>query len=289
MLMPHTPQGNRALVVEGGAMRGVFAAGVLDAFMQANFYPFDFVIGVSAGATAALNYLSGDYERTYKVFSSHGTRPEFINFRRALSGGHLTDIKWLMTESMRDMELDKDTFQARGIPLYVVSTRIRDGKPCYSEVFTDNLHPVLSATCAIPIAYRDYPEVKGMAMADGGLSDSIPVETAYAWGARDITVILSQQHGYRKRPASPLFANLVLRKQPALARATRQRYDHYNKSLDFIDAPPEDSQLRLIAPGKEFRVSRLSRSPRSLETGYQHGKRAGEKFLHAIQARKTKP
>jgi predicted patatin/cPLA2 family phospholipase len=289
MLIPHTPQGNRALVVEGGAMRGVFAAGVLDAFTQADFYPFDFVIGVSAGSTAALSYLSGDYERTYKVFSSHGTRPEFINFRRALTGGHLTDIKWLLTESMREMALDHATFEARGIPLYVVSTRIRDGKPCYSEVVTDNMHPVLSATCAIPIAYRSYPEIKGMAMADGGLSDSIPVETAYAWGARDITVILSQRHGYRKRPANPLFANLVLRKQPALARATRQRYDHYNKSLDFIDAPPEDSQLRLIAPGREFRVGRLSRNARSLEKGYQHGKRAGENFIRAYQQRKVIP
>lgn len=285
MLMPHVPHGNRALVVEGGAMRGIFAAGVLDAFIEADFYPFDFVIGVSAGSTAALSYLSGDYERTFNIFSRQGISPEFINFRRALTGGHLTDIKWLLEETLREVELDQETFKTRGIPLYVVSTRIRDGKPCYSEVSAENMCPVLSATCAIPIAYREYPKLRGMAMADGGLSDSIPVETAYSWGARDITVILSQGHGYRKRPANRMFANTVLRKQPALAKATRQRYSHYNKSLDFIDAPPEDSRIRVIAPGPEFRLSRLSRNLEALKRGYLHGKQKGKAFVHSLTAR----
>jgi predicted patatin/cPLA2 family phospholipase len=283
MLMPHKPGGKRALVVEGGAMRGIFAAGILDAFIEQDYYPFDFVIGVSAGSTAALSYLSGDYQRTYKVFQSHATRKEFINFRRALTGGHLTDVKWLMEESARDEVLNEEGFLQRGIPLYVVSTRIRDGKPCYSEITLDNLGHVLPATCAIPIAYKDYPKVKGMAMADGGLSDSIPVETAYSWGARDITVIVSQRHGYRKRPANRMFANLVLRKQPALARATRQRYDHYNRSLDFIDSPPEDCAVRLLAPGPEFKVGRLCRNTRLLRNGYLHGRTVGRQFIKAAQ------
>lgn len=282
MIMPHKPEGRRALVVEGGAMRGIFAAGVLDSFILEQFYPFDFVVAVSAGSTAALSYLSGDYQRTYKVFQSHALRPEFINFRRALTGGHLTDIKWLLEQSAKDVAMDETLFKERGIPLYVVSTRIRDGKPCYSEITTDNMGHLLPATCAIPIAYRDFPSVKGMAMADGGLSDSIPVETAYQWGARDITVILSQSHGYRKRPANKMFANLVLRKQPALARATRHRYDHYNRSLDFIDTPPDDCKVRLIAPGREFRVSRLSRNGNSLRRGYLHGKHVGEEFLKIL-------
>ncbi|WP_241972318.1 patatin-like phospholipase family protein [Aliidiomarina soli] len=283
MLMPHKPKGKRALVVEGGAMRGIFAAGVLDAFIQADFYPFDFVIGVSAGSTAALSYLSGDFQRTYKVFQSHATRPEFINFRRALTGGHLTDVRWLIEESAKDEVLDEAMFLRRGIPLYVVSTRIRDGKPCYSQIDLDNLGHVLPATCAIPLAYRDYPKVKGMAMTDGGLSDSIPVETAYAWGARDITVILSQSHGYRKRPANKTFMNLVLRKQPALARATKDRYQHYNRSLDFIDEPPADCNMRMLAPGPEFKVGRLSRNGLRLRKGYLHGKHVGEKFIAQVK------
>lgn len=285
MLLPHKPSGTRALVVEGGAMRGIYAAGVLDAFIAANFYPYDFVIGVSAGSTAALSYLSGDYQRTYRVFQSHATRPEFINFRRALTGGHLTDVRWLIEESAKDEALNEQAFLQRGIPLYVVSTRIRDGKPCYSQIDLDNLGHVLPATCAIPIAYRDYPQVKGMAMTDGGLSDSIPVETAYNWGARDITVILSQSHGYRKRPANKTFMNLVLRKHPALARATKDRFRHYNSSLDFIDNPPKDCTMRVLAPGPEFKVGRLSRSGSKLRTGYLHGKHQGEDFV--AQARRT--
>lgn len=279
MMMPHKPEGRRALVVEGGAMRGIFAAGVLDAFIAEQFYPFDFVVAVSAGSTAALSYLSGDYQRTYKIFQSHALRPEFINFRRALTGGHLTDIKWLIEQSAKDVEMNEALFLERGIPLYVVSTRIRDGKPCYSEITTDNMGHLLPATCAIPVVYRDFPTFKGMAMADGGLSDSIPVETAYHWGARDITVILSQSHGYRKRPANKMFANFVLRKQPALARATKRRFDHYNRSLDFIDTPPDDCTVRLIAPGREFRVRRLSRNGNALRRGYLHGKHTGEDFL----------
>lgn len=284
MLLPDKPQGGRALVVEGGAMRGIFAAGVLDAFIEADFYPFDYVIGVSAGSTAALSYLSGDYQRTYKVFLSHATRPEFINFRRALTGGHLTDVRWLIEESVKDVALDEAAFIKRAIPLFVVSTRIRDGKPCYSQIDLDNMDHVLSATCAIPIAYRDYPKVKGMAMTDGGLSDSIPVETAYNWGARDVTVILSQRHGYRKRPANKTFMNLVLRKQPALARATRARYQHYNRSLDFIDSPPPDCEVRVLAPGADFKVGRLSRNGARLRLGYLHGRHQGEAFVKQMRA-----
>ncbi|MCC5878520.1 MAG: patatin family protein [Idiomarina sp.] len=283
MLLPHKPSGHRALVVEGGAMRGIFAAGVLDAFIQADFYPFDYVIGVSAGSIASLSYLSGDYQRTYKVFQSHATKPEFINFRRAMTGGHLTDVKWLLEESVRDVAMNEHVFVERGIPLYVVCTRIRDGKPCYSEITLDNMGHLLPATCAIPIAYRDYPNVKGMAMTDGGLSDSIPVETAYKWGATDITVILSQSHGYRKRPANKTFMNLMLRSQPALARATRSRFDHYNRSLDFIDSPPDDCTVRMLAPGKEFKVGRLSRNTASLRRGYLHGKKVGEQFVNCYQ------
>lgn len=280
----------QALVVEGGAMRGIFAAGVLDAFLANDYLPWDFTVGVSAGSTNLIGYLAGDYGRNYRVITDHACRPEFINWRRFLRGGHLCDVRWLWQQSYADVWLNLERFHQQAIPLWVATTAINSGEPRYYQIDRNNLHDVFTASCSIPIAFRDYPQIEGEPMTDGGIADSIPVRWAYEQGARDITVVLSKPHGFRKKPGRfPGLIRPLIGKHPALYEAVRTRPDRYNDTLDFIDNPPDDCRVRVIAPPEDFPVGRLTTDADKLDKGYRQGMRTGSDYLTEAGLEKPLP
>ncbi|MFQ1709962.1 patatin family protein [Aeromonas veronii] len=265
-----------ALVVEGGAMRGIFASGVLDAFIEHDYRPFDFAIGVSAGATNLLAYLASQHGRSHEILTKLACSQQFMDPLRFAKGGNLVDIHWLWNTSCRKYPLDIPAYRETGIPFYAVVTNTLTGKAEYIRVKPENMNEVLPASCAIPLASHEYPEVHGVPMTDGGVADSIPVIEAYRRGARHLTVILSEPLGYRLKPMPfPWMIRTLLKTRPALAQALEQRDRSYNEALDFIANPPEDCQIEVIAPADYFPVSRFTRDINKLEMGYVMGKCAG--------------
>lgn len=271
----------KALIVEGGAMRGIFAAGVLDKFLEHDYNPFDFAVGVSAGATNLIGYLAGDLGRNHKVITTYATRPEFIRPRALLSNtDHICNVAWLWSTSFNEVPLSLERYIERNIPLHTVCTRVDTGEPYYTVINEQNLHQAIPASCAIPVAFREFPELEGTAMTDGGVSDSIPVHYAYEQGARDITVVLSRPLGYRMRASRiPWLASWLLKQHPALCAAIHSRYQRYNDALDFIANPPTDCKVHIIAPDKCFNVGRFTRDSRKLENGFKHGADKAKTFL----------
>jgi predicted patatin/cPLA2 family phospholipase len=266
----------RALVVEGGGMRGIFSTGVLDAFSDADYRPFDVCFGVSAGSTNLAAWLAGQRGRNYTVITDHSCRPPFIDFKRFLMGGHWLDLDWLWAVTIREIRLDLARFERQAIPLYVVVTRVADGEAAYLKATAANLEALLKASCAVPIAYRDFPAIDGEPLTDGGVADSIPVIKAYAMGARDITVILSRSMGYRKtRFKAPWLLRRLLKRQPRLARAMIDRHRAYNRAIDFIEDPPPDCRIRVVAPPRGFAVGRVTTDRTRLDAGYAMGLAAG--------------
>ncbi|MEX2475027.1 patatin family protein [Marinobacter sp.] len=277
-----------ALVVEGGAMRGIFAAGVLDAFLEHQYQPFRRAYGVSAGSTNLIGYLSGDLGRNRKIITGHACRADFIDWKRFAKGGHLCDVRWLWQQSFADVPLSLETYLTGGTELWVTTTSALTGQPRYFRIDEHNMHDVFTASCSLPIAYRDYPEVDGEPMTDGGFADSIPVIKAYEDGARDITVVLSRPPGYRKKPPRFKFVpKRLFRAYPALAEASMRRANQYNASLAFIENPPADCTIRMIAPPENFAVGRLTRKPDLLDQGYQDGHRAGLIYLDDLSPLQT--
>jgi len=265
-----------ALIVEGGAMRGIFASGVLDAFVESHHYPFDFVMGVSAGATNLVSYLSEQPRRSHHIITELACSSDFLDPLRFVKGGDLVDISRLWQTSRYRFPLDLDTFSACRIPFYAVTTDVATGEAVYLPVRPDNIDEVLTATCALPVVQHETPSVDGRPMADGGISDSIPVIEAYRRGARQMTVILSEPLGYRLKPMPfPWMIRTLLKTHPALAQALEQRDRSYNEALDFIANPPADCQIEVIAPADYFPVSRFTRDINKLEMGYVMGKCAG--------------
>lgn len=265
----------RALVVEGGAMRGIFAAGVLDGFMREKFKPYDMAIGVSAGSTNLIGYLTEDYKRSYRILTELAQSKDFIDPIRGMLGGHLCDVEWLWRTSYDEIELHFERYLEAKIPLFAVTTRVEDGAPCYFKVTEHNMHQLFPASCAIPIAFRDFPEVDGVAMTDGGVADSIPVLKAYEMGAREITVILSRAKGYRKTSTRSLgVTRRILSQYPKLCDAIEDRSERYNATIDFIENPPTDCTIHIIAPPEYMPVGRFTRQRERLEIGYNAGLRA---------------
>lgn len=273
-----------ALVVEGGAMRGIFAAGVLDAFIEQQYNPFQFALGVSAGSTNLIGYLAGDHGRSRQILLDHARRADFINWRRYLKGGHFCDVSWLWHASFDEVPLNVSHYLQQQVPLYVVTTSVQTGQPCYFEVTEQNMHQLFPASCAIPLMYRDFPRIHGEQMTDGGLADSIPVIKAYEMGAREITVVLSQPYGYRKRSSRfPTLIKPFFRQYPWLFTAVLSRATRYNLALDFIARPPSDCRIQIIAPPRQFAVGRFCQNPLQLEAGYQAGRVTGVEHIRLQQ------
>ncbi|GAD89781.1 hypothetical protein VHA01S_027_00370 [Vibrio halioticoli NBRC 102217] len=275
----------KALVVEGGAMRGIFAAGVLDAYLDCGHQPFDFAIGVSAGASNLLGYLAKKRQRSYQVITELATSKHFYSLSRFAIGGNLTDVKWLSDASMEQYPIELDTL-FNSIPLYAATTDIESGYAKYFRVSKENMSGVMEATTALPIAYKHPPCFAGGCFTDGAVADSIPVKEAYRRGARDITVILSHPLSYNMPESSSYWLmKRLLRDTPKVAETLATRAKRYNQALQFIRFPPSDATIRVIAPPENFPVKRLTRKRKLLDIGYAMGVDAGRQHVASLRGK----
>jgi len=262
-----------ALVVEGGALRGVFSTGILDGFLEKRFNPFDFYVGVSSGASNLAAYLAEMIGRNKKIYTDYSLRPEFIDPVRFLRGGHLMDLDWLWGTTIREIRLDLPRIYTKGKPFVVVLTDVQSGKAVYKETSAQDLEHVLKASSAVPLFYRSYPIVDGRKTTDGGVADAVPIGKAIGLGARRIMVIRSRHRDYRKR--TDPFDYLIrwrMRRYPALQQAMTKRVSRYNEFLKLIRNPPAGVTIIEICPPATFRVSRLSQNRLILEEGYNQGR-----------------
>lgn len=263
-------------------MRGIFAAGVLDTFIEQDYYPYDFAIGVSAGSSNLVGYLAKQSKRSLQVITELATDKRFYDPKRFLKGGNLIDVDWLIRASEQRFPLDKATL-FNNLPLIATATNINTGKADYYQVNETNLESVLEATSALPIAYKSTPCFSGGCYTDGGVADSIPVIEAYRRGAKEITVILSHPLSYRMPPARHSWlTDKLLATQPMVVQAMASRASRYNQSLAFIRQPPTDVSIRVIAPRECFGVKRLTMRRGTLFSGYAMGKEEGYNHLASL-------
>jgi len=270
-----------AIVVEGGAMRGIYAAGVLDVFLERDFHPFELAIGASAGACNLASHLAGQHGRNRRCYTTQMSRTEFVDPRRFFRGGHWIDIDYLWDAFAREDPLDAPAAAAHPTKLVVAATSVETGDPIYFEPTADSLIEVLRASSAVPVLFRKTVEIDGKRFVDGGVSAPIPVEEAYRRGARTILVIRSrpERFGGPSRVESVL-ASLALRAQPGLARAFRVYRDRYAQSVAFLRRPPADCTILEVVPSRHLRTGRTTRDPRALAEDYAAGRAAGLRAIH---------
>jgi len=274
-----------AIVVEGGAMRGIFSVGVLDVFLERRFEPFDLAIGASAGACNLASHVARQDGRNRRAYFDLMTRREFIDVRRAVIGRSAVDLDWLWDELARREPLDVDAIGRSPVELIVVATSARSGEPVYLRPTPAEMFDALKGSCALPALYRGQVTLGGEPLIDGGVSDPIPVEEAYRRGARRIVVVRSRPAAYVKQNGwSTRVAAALARSRPAVGAAMLQTADRYQRAVALLHSPPLDCHVVQVAPTTPLHTSRTTRALRALEHDYRHGREQGEEAIRRWEA-----
>ena len=262
------------LVVEGGAMRSAFAAGVLDAFLTVDFNPFDVCVGTSAGALNLVGYLGKGSGQGLRVLIEDALDKRFISYRRYLAGGHLMDIDWLIARAFNRFGSTFDRAVRQNRPLLVGVTELASGDGHLIRANPDNIKPLLTASMALPVIYKGFPQIDARAMTDGGVGLSIPLQQVIDRGAKNIMVIRSHHQSYRKIDSfGHKFIRWRLRQYPQLCAALEQRVQKYEHYMALLANPPCGVQIIEVCPEPSFDMGRFERNPKCVLQGYYAGKK----------------
>ena len=226
------------LVLEGGGMRGLYTAGILDAFLEAGI-KVDGVVSVSAGALFGVNYLSNQPKRALRYNKRFMGDRRYMSFWSWLTTGNFVNKEFSYYKVPMELDVfDQEAFAESGVPFYVVTTDIETGKPDYIKI--DHVFEqmeALRASSALPLV-SEIVEYKGKRYMDGGLSDSLPIDFMENLGFDKLIVVLTRPKGYRKEPSktSKRIYKLFYRKYPEFVQVASNRHIHYNKSIEKIEA-----------------------------------------------------
>lgn len=272
--------GSRALIVEGGAMRGVFSCGILDHFLASEFSPFDSFWGVSAGASNLAAYLAKMPGRNLKIYLDYSLRKEFISPSQLLRGGDMMNLDWMWNVTLEELGIDKSALKADSRPFFLGVTRQDNGQAEYHLPDVDDLAEIMKASSALPVLYRNGVSLNGIQYVDGGVSDALPVAEAIKRGAKKIMVLRSQPASYQKpRGKFSALTRRMLKETPGLIEPMLTREVRYNQTLALINNPPPGIEIIQVCPPETFKLKRLSRLPAPLRHAYELGIEAGKEAI----------
>lgn len=275
----------KGLVCEGGAMRGLFTAGVLDVFLE-NDIQFDGMAGVSAGATFGCNFKSKQKGRTirYNLRFAHDKR--FGSLESLIKTGDLYDAEFCYHILPAELDpFDWDTFLANPMKFYLVATDVSTGKPVYHEIRSKGSEELewMRASASMPIVSRPV-SVSGYELLDGGISNSIPLKFLEHIGYDRNVVILTQDAGYRKSPMQALpISKILLKKHPAIYTAMKERHIMYNAQLDYIEKKEAAGEILVLRPPRPLGISRTEHDTAKLEQVYKTGRLTATEALPQLK------
>lgn len=261
------------IVLEGGAVRGIFTAGVLDYLMEKDFY-FPYVIGVSAGACNAVDYVSRQPGRTKQCLIPQTKDDHLFSLKKALKNRSLFDMDLLFDVYPNErFPFDFDTYFQSPMQCELVVTNCCTGKAEYlnERSSRERLMKICRASSSIPIA-SPMVRIDGTPYLDGGIADSIPVLRSLKTGHKKNVIVLTRNYGYRKRPPrkSRAFYHAAFQQYPEFYRAICQRAYHYNKTLSYVEKWEKEGRVFVIRPSIP-EVARTETNPEVLQNFYQHG------------------
>jgi predicted patatin/cPLA2 family phospholipase len=268
--------------MEGGGMRGIFTAGVLDAFLEEGFDHFDLYLGVSAGACNLSSYLAGQHGRNYRIFTVQMRHPEFMSLKKYIRGGHYMDLDWLWEAFQREDPLDYVAAHenTRGKEVVFVCTSVDSGKPVYLMPDREDWLLHLKASSSLPFFYKSFQRVNSELLSDGGIADPIPVIEAFRRGARKIYVIRTKPADFvRFGGGWSSITSFLYRKTPAFREAIKRAVEPYERAVTFIKSPPDGVEIVHIAPPVTMKCGRLTQDLDKLNHDYRLGTEAGRKIV----------
>ena len=271
------------LVLEGGAMRGLYTAGVLDVFLDNNI-KVDGIIGVSAGVLFGVNYLSKQKGRAIRYNKKFAKDKRYMGMRSFLTTGNIINKDFAYYEIPTKLDIfDEETFEKSDTDFWATVTNIETGEAEYlklTNVFEQM--ELLRATSAMPIV-SEIIEIDGKKYLDGGVSDSIPVEKCKSMGYDKIIVILTRIIEYRKKKASSTLAKIKYKEYPKLIETMENRYKKYNETVEKIIDMENKKEIFVIRPSKDLKIKRIEKDVDKLQAMYDLGVSDCKKQLEKLK------
>lgn len=274
------------LVLEGGAMRGLFTAGVLDMLLEADIR-FDGAIGVSAGAAFGCNFKSRQSGRVIRYNTRYSRDWRYCSFRSMLLTGDLFGAKFCYRDLPNKLDpFDNETFNRNPMSFWVVVTDVETGLPHYRRVDRagDECSDWIRASASMPLVSR-VVELEGRGYLDGGIADSIPLRAFEERGFERNVVILTQPEGFVKVPSSGLgLMRLMLRKYPKMVDTLANRHVNYNEAVAYVKQREKEGAALVIRPKEKLDIGRVEHDPDKMRAVYELGREAGREKLNEIRA-----
>lgn len=272
------------LILEGGGMRGVYTAGVLDSLLEENI-EFSSIYGVSAGSCHACSYMSKQKGRAYRVNVDYLDDPDYCGVRSYVKTGNIfgTDMLYSRIPNVLD-PFDYEEFEKYPGKFFAVLTNVETGEPEYIRV-KDLKKQIwaIRASSSLPLVSKTLV-VKGRHYLDGGIADSIPIRRSIEAGNEKNVVILTRENGYRKKP-NELMPLMKLRysHSKAFLEKAESRHIRYNETLDFLKKEEAEGRVFLIRPTEKVNVGRVEKNKDKLEDLYNLGLEDGRKTMEAMK------
>lgn len=272
------------LVLEGGGMKGMYTAGVLDFFLDKGL-DFSSVYGVSAGACHMCSYLSKQRGRALDVGIDYLDSKKYCSVESLLTTGDLFNVKTayhLIPEYLNPY--DYATFDRYEGRAYAVVTNIVTGKPEYLRI-RDMKKDIdaIRASASLPLVSRNV-KIGGKLYLDGGIADAVPIQKSILDGNRKNVVILTKEEGYVRKPTSHLeLIKLRYLKYPKVYELMAKRHIAYNKMLEYLAKQQENGQAFVIRPKKKSDVGRIEKDAEKLKALYEEGYRDAEGCFELLQ------
>ena len=273
------------LVLEGGAMRGLFTAGVIDVWMTAGI-TFDGLVGVSAGACFGCNYKSRQPGRVIRYNKRLAKDPRYCSWRSLLKTGDLFNVDFCYREIPFELDpFDVAAYEANPMEFHLSVTDCETGKPVYRRLDRADAEAFrwIQASASMPLVSRPV-EIDGREYLDGGLSDGIPLAYFERMGFDRNVVVTTRPHGYRKFASWKVaLTKVFLRRYPAVYRALATRHEWYNRTLEYIDRRVADGAALLVCPEAPLPIARVCHDPKAMQRVYDLGKAAGERSAASVK------
>lgn len=275
-----------ALVLEGGSLRSMFTAGVLDVWMEEGI-ELSYVNGVSAGSMCGMNYVSRQMGRTYQVNMEYLHDRRFISFRNMLKNRMIFNFEFLFGELSEELiPFDFEAFHQSPQRYVAVATRCKTGKPEFFEKGScPDIISAVQASCSLPVLSKMIT-VDGKKYLDGGISLPIAYQKAMEEGYDKVVLVLTREQGYRKRPVGR-FTKRVYNKYfaplPNLISALEEVPDRYNRMQEEIDRLRDEKKLFVIRPKNPVVVSRMEQDDKKLEDLYQEGRQTANDIMGELK------
>ena len=273
------------LVLEGGAMRGLFTAGVIDVLME-NGIEFDGAVGVSAGAAFGCNYKTRQIGRAIRYNKRFANDRRYASWWSLFTTGNYfnADFAYHYLPNKLDV-VDFDTFRNNPMEFWAVATNVGSGKAVYRQLKVLDYEELefVRASASMPLMSK-IVKLKGQRLLDGGVADSIPLDFFQRQGYKRNVVVLTQPKGYRKQPNKlmPLM-HLQLHRHPKMLKALAERHIMYNKEVDLVLQEERKGNVFVLQPQIKLTIGHTSHNPKKMQETYEHGRKVATEELEKLK------